>query len=93
MDLQRRIAEAMLAHALAVSEVEDRLGGALGDRAERLASLDAVLADQLALLDVDAETMAGAMALLAIDLAARRARSQDATAAVCNLSRPVRSVR
>lgn len=72
MNLQRRIADAMLAHAVAAAELEDRFGGAGGERSEWLASLDAALAEQLALLEVDAETMAGALALLALDLVARQ---------------------
>ena len=93
LDLERRIAEAMMAHALAVSAIESRFGGSADDRAERRASLDAVLAEQLASLNVDAETMAGAMARLALELASRTARSVDDTPAVRNRSLSTRSVR
>lgn len=93
LDLERRIAEAMMAHALAVSAIESRLGGSADDRAARRSRLDAVLAEQLACLDVDAETMAGAMARLALDLASRTARSVDDAPAARNRSLSARPIR
>ena len=90
-DLQRLIADAMMAHALAAEAIEDGLDGHGSDRARRLASLDAALAGQLEVLGVDLETMAGAMALLALELAARKSRTMDDAGAVCVRVRSARS--
>jgi hypothetical protein len=62
--IEPRIVDALLAHAAAANAISDLAG--TSHVAELLASLDAVLADQLVALGVDAETLASAMAALAI---------------------------
>ena len=70
----RRIADALMAHGLVAAALERRADASQPHRAGELASLDAALADRLADLDVDAETMAAAMARVVLALTAATAR-------------------
>lgn len=74
-DLTRRVADALMAHGLAAAALDGPGDEPPRERAGRLARLDALLADRLAALAVDAETMAAAMARVALTLASISASS------------------
>lgn len=82
---EQGIARALMAHALAAMAVTDQLDGTAEEKAAHLAGLDDVLAGRLEASGVDAETLAGAIAIVALELASRRRpapRRRDDSAAV-----------
>lgn len=68
-DLAQRVADALMAHGLAAAALDGTANAPPAARAGQLARLDEALADRLAALAIDAETMAAAMARVALRLA------------------------
>lgn len=72
-ELARQLADALMVHGLAAAALEASADAAPSFPAGELTRLDEALADRLADLGLDAETMAAAMTRLVLGLAAAKA--------------------